>query len=454
MPGDMPRELENDCMCYTFILPKSFDPLEFLKGELASRADDARWLVSTILRKMAWRDVDRGQYARLHSDIIRRAMNQRTYRKVIEGLLGGAIERVGYSSGVKSYGYGLAERYWGDDVVRVQATDPRFLKRIEREQRHTKDRQSESRLPVHDALDAEQQYLTITPEADEILVNLPERTRLCQSVLVSNIRARDLSFTISSTGRVFNAISGLKRELRPTLRLDGEKLAAIDICASQPSLLAMMLHRAFPPSDEAKNASTYSTPLPDTLFTPLTAFLSPLTGSGLPSDLVCFADDARNGMLYENLADLVGWTRERTKKGFLRDVLAKRGGYPSKLEDAFREAYPTVYAAVRQINKGNHCKLIRLLQGVEAWLVIEQVCPRLLDNGVRCLTLHDAVYSQARMIDKVEEAFEETCDEVGFPLSLKREPESPVGIEQPSVAPLGLPHGLECQDLPAGALAL
>ena len=42
-------------MRYYFDLPSRFDPLEFLPKRLETRADDARWLVSTIVRKMASR---------------------------------------------------------------------------------------------------------------------------------------------------------------------------------------------------------------------------------------------------------------------------------------------------------------------------------------------------------------------------------------------------------------
>jgi len=133
-------------------------------------------------------------------------------------------------------------------------------------------------------------------------------------------------------------------------------------------------------------------------------------------------------------------TREQAKKRFLVDVVAKRGGYPSSFEDAFREAYPTVHGAIRRINYKNHCSLIRLLQSVEAWLVIDLVCPRLISAGVLCLTIHDSVYAQERMLGEVESAFREAFDEIGFSLSLKREiPGGGEGILYPRVD-AGLKH--------------
>ena len=85
--------------------------------------------------------------------------------------------------------------------------------------------------------------LTIDPAADTILATLPEHTRLCQDVLVSRVRHREFPFSVSSTGRAFNSVTGLKRELRPTLRLGGEPIGGVDIVCAQPALLALEIAR-------------------------------------------------------------------------------------------------------------------------------------------------------------------------------------------------------------------
>ena len=69
-------------------------------------------------------------------------------------------------------------------------------------------------LPIHHALDAEQRQLTIDAAADGILDALPDHTRLCQDVLVGRLRRREYRFYVGTTGSCFNAITGLKRELR------------------------------------------------------------------------------------------------------------------------------------------------------------------------------------------------------------------------------------------------
>src|SRR5208337_2676179 len=101
---------------------------------LLTRADDARWLVSTILRKTANRDMDPWNWVRLHSDIVRRVMDGHAAPEIIRSLAaGGAIKTVAYSAGERSTGYRLAQRYDADRSVRIQITDPRLRDRLDRE---------------------------------------------------------------------------------------------------------------------------------------------------------------------------------------------------------------------------------------------------------------------------------------------------------------------------------
>jgi len=234
-----------------FTLPRSFIPADCLPMRLLTRADDVRWLVSTIVRKTAYKDVDPWGCVRLHTDVMRRVMGPNTIAAIVKTLeAGGAIETAPYYSGVKCKGYRLAARFLGDRCVSVPATDPRLIDRIEAERlRQQQDEQRSRWKPIHFMLDDEQRHVTVTADANEILDGLPEHTRLCQDVLLANIRRRQYPMSVSTTGRVFNAITGIKRELRPTLRLDGAPMGSVDIRCAQPALLAMMLRAKSPPAD-------------------------------------------------------------------------------------------------------------------------------------------------------------------------------------------------------------
>jgi hypothetical protein len=405
---------------YTFTLPRSFDPSEFLPPRLLTRADDARWLISTILVKTANRDTDLWGLVRLDSQIVRRVMYKHDAADIVRALeCGGAIETAAYCAGVKCKGYRLASRFLGDRCVRLPITDPRLLDRIERERKRLDAEERQARwLPVHYRLDAEQHKLTIADEADVILAGLPTHTRLCQDVLVSNIRQREFPFSVGTTGRVFNGITGLKRELRHALRIGGEYLGSVDIRCAQPGLLALALTQLTPPN-VPKPRATYKHPAaPDPC--PLPPCPCPCSPSLCASDSAVFVDLASSGGLYEALMAHTGLDRDTVKLAFLRDVLAKKGRYPSEVEQAVRAEFPNVLAFIRAVNRDDHGELIRYLQRLESWLVVERVSPRLLGR-VPVVTLHDAIFSTRHNLAAVEGAFRDTFGEIGFSLSLKRE---------------------------------
>lgn len=412
-------------MPFYFVLPRSFKPLDLLAGSLEMRADDARWLIDTVVRKTAYRDTDPWGYVRLHSRILDRTMDKHTRGDIVGALKRGeVIETAPHYVGVRTTGYRLNQRYLRDRPVRIPAYDPRLLKRIERERTRQSGERSDLWQPIHHKLDAEQRYVTITGEADGIVSSLKEHTRLCQGVLIDKIRRRDHPFSVSTTGRCFNSITGLKRELRAALRLGGERLGSVDIRCAQPALLALGLHNHkelahLRQNSQGRRARNDEHGTGDLLF-PQVEWL---TRGGLPAfgpDVDCFCSAAVDGSLYEELVALSGLDRDTVKRRFLVDVLAKRGGYQSDFEDVFRESFPTVHRIVRAINHEDHGELIRLLQRLEAWLVIEQVCPRLLGR-VPVVTLHDAVFCRRRDIEIVDAAFSETFDQLGFCLSLKPE---------------------------------
>jgi hypothetical protein len=382
-------------MTIHFTLPSSLQVADCLPTKHLTYADDARYLISTIVCKTAVKDVDEHGYARLSSDILRRVMYQRTQPAVVRALVdAGVVETAPYFTGVKHKGYRLHKRHLRDRSVRIRCTDPRLAERIAREHARLQDQELKTWLPVHYQLAHEQEGLTIGPEADEILDALPDHCRLPQSVLVDRLKRRAFNFTVGTTGRVFGNFSNLKRELRAAVRLHGQELGGVDIVSSQPALLAALLLGKFP-ANGPNQLPTYKIPCPLPLTTP---FPSPC--------LQAFAALVLGGGFYEQLVLATGLDRSTVKLAFLRDVVAKRGRYPSEVEQAFRSAFPSVHSAIRAINRDDHCTLIRTLQRLESWLVVEHVASRLLGK-TPVVTLHDAIYCQRREVATVADAFRE-----------------------------------------------
>jgi len=240
---------------YWFTLPATFNPMEFLPEPLEMRADDARWLVSQIVHKVASRDLDEWGMARLDSRVNSRVMHKNTVPAVIKALENGAIEvDHQYSTGHFCKGYRLNKRFLGVPSVRRCPVNPDFIARVERERQRMADAERGQWLAVHSDLEAEQRHLTIiSGDAYDIVNDLPDdvrdRCRLGQSVLIDRLIRHEHYFSPSPlTGRVFNDITGLKRELRAALRLHGEPLGHVDIRCAQPALLALWMSGKIPPN--------------------------------------------------------------------------------------------------------------------------------------------------------------------------------------------------------------
>ena len=166
-PSDR-RRVAASLKAFSFDSPRSFDPLEFLTTpRLQCRADDARWLVSTILRKIASRDTDLLGCVRLHSRIFAQDHVRADDGRCDPCPGTSAIETTPYCAGVKAKGFRLANRYLEDCCVRRPAVDRRLIDRLEQErQRQDAEDRRSLWLPIHHRLEAEQRRLTIDAAAD------------------------------------------------------------------------------------------------------------------------------------------------------------------------------------------------------------------------------------------------------------------------------------------------
>ena len=450
-----------------FVLPESFDLDEFLPPKLRSRFDDARYFVSLILRKLSWWDVDHLGLVRLHAKHLKNIMYQADYAAVVDALVDGeAVERYSYQVGQRSFGYRLAARFVADKHVRVPATDPRLIHRLEKFSDECADERQARMLPVHHALAKQQLRLQIHGgRAREILAGLPQVENQFdgQGVLVGDIEARDFRLSVGQYGRVFNNITSLKRELRGELRVVGKKLGSVDLSCAQPAFVAKMMQDAsrlvddvecptlidsanfrFPGSlqtgaegkktgkaDEvgrqqpAEAGSNYDSSATESVHYDSSRSLAQ------NDDLERYRSLVQRGELYEVLLADLGhaMSRDELKRRFLADVIAKRkasfrgGEYPSVVEDKFRERFPTVYGFIRAVNRAGyeHSNLIRLLQREESRLVIETIAADLLTRHPRmfCLTLHDAIFTTAEHLPKVEQAFRRAFEQTDFAMAFK-----------------------------------
>jgi hypothetical protein len=161
--------------------------------------------------------------------------------------------------------------------------------------------------------------------------------------------------------------------------------------------------------------------------------------SGLGPDAARFLELTTGSAFYEHMLDVCRRSGvclvhpdclselHRVKVLTLQDVLAKKGFYPSDFERVFEAEFPTVHRAIRSIIGSHrsmdgmdkpHGALVRALQRFESWLVLEVVCPMLVDR-IPIVPLHDAVFGRIKDMPLIEGAFHEAFDRLGIRLGLK-----------------------------------
>ncbi len=457
---------------YSFVLPEAFHPGDFLRSpDLIPRRDDARFFVSLIVTKMAQRDLDRRGLAILHAKFLNKVMHKDTCAKVIEALLdGGVVERFGYKVGERSFGYRLCRRYVSGKHIRVPATDPGLIRRLERRCTRYSSELESRMLPVHRALAKLQSRLRIHgDEARSILDRVvettkyrhqdsPERVRMCQRILIDDIEQRQFHVNVGTYGRMTNNITSLQREIRTQLHVNGEPLSSLDLSCAQPAFITRLIaDTGIMPN--ATNADPVNAD-PANAHDEATARNQPQAKQGTGNETkqdqqpsiydsekndpflanpkvlgerdggkLQFQQLVETGELYDCLlANLqlrgIETARQKIKKRVLVDVIARGKRYPASDEEiAFREMFPWVSRFIRDFNRLDHGNLIRELQRRESNLVIEVVCADLVARfpEMFMITLHDAVYVRPGDVHRVEQAFEREFDRVGCRMRLKVE---------------------------------
>jgi hypothetical protein len=452
-----PRSKATRATGLVFLVPKSFDPRRILRlvGLDASRyRDTARYFMSMIATKTAYGGADDEGYVHLWSEILQKRL-PRDYLKVVMALVdAGALDPPSsYSAGRWSKGYRISTRYSGDLCKMVHATDPGIIRRFEAQVK----KWEEALLPVHLGLKENLGLLTIEPAGMRIIEELPVDAKLSQSIIASHINQQSRRLRLTSTGRVNTPFTNAARVWRPHVLLDGERMGEVDLACTQPALLAVLANLR--PGDKLLTYIEELRRLPvlqgrrtDTV-SPERAWaasggpgLLDATSGGrvsLGSDLGLFSELVFAGEFYEFMVDRCESAgvqlvpdvprpgrrgsppttpRDAVKILMQQEVISKRANYHSAFGRVFYESFPSVLEFIRYVNRYSHSEMVRGLQRLESILVIEHVAPKLVwrkPDPIPILTLHDAVWGRQKDLPVIEDAFHETCDDLGIRLATK-----------------------------------
>jgi hypothetical protein len=387
-------------------------------------------LLSLVTRKTVYKRYDPWGYVRLMAALVRVVVGPRRLGPLKKRLEAIGVEYSTHVQGVRSIGFRPPKSWFKNELVEHRPTNPRVRERLGLAYAEASARQRSRRKPIHDELERDLWHLTITDEAEEILAATDCETAGIQKTLIRNIRSRRFGVSIGSTGRVFNPLTGLKRELRRACRLDSAPLGSVDMSCTQPFLLAVLIQllQGVISLPSGGKYGQHNSSLSSLLSLLLHAEVS--LPSATNADWLRYLGDVSDGTFYERLVSASGLTRDEVKQSLQRDLIARRTDFDQNVAIAFRDLYRPVWLFIRSVNRSCSAALIRILQTMESWLFIEVLAPQLV--GLPIVTLHDAIFCRYSDRDYVEAVFADTSEGLGFNFRWKCEDWRPVPLAQPS----------------------
>lgn len=432
----------------------------------ADYKEDALYFLHLIFRERIFKKRHWDEFVPLKQAYLKQQMHQLQVKPIIDGLTrAGLIECDGtYMTGRKSFGYRLRQDLRCAEHERYPLSDKCLLRRLKRW--HDNGQDIEPTVPVHVGLKRCFGLLTIDSSAalDDIDA-FYESTRKALKGDNTATRKRkkaqykrnaerfaidawvngETFFHIDDYGRIHTNLANLSSRLRKYVSLQGEPLYEIDLCNSQPLILACLMIQFFKSGkkslskndDEefdfkkdllrflerlerrkARKATTHpstTTPHNDDTSASLEQLntKTPKVVPSNPSTTTPHNDDIFGSVkLHEDSVEYIrlcqaGTLYEETlsKKEFFKSIFGRQ------LPEILRKRFPSLVEVIGFAKHDDYRHLAHMLQRTESRIMILGAASRLIEKGKFVATIHDSLIVRKpdikRAIRYIEEEFEE-----------------------------------------------
>ena len=401
--------------------------------------EDALFFLHLIFRERIFKKRHRDEFVPLKQAYLKQQMDQLQVKPIIDALTrAGLIECDGtYIMGRKSFGYRLRQDLRSAEHERYVLTDKRLRRRLKRW--HEKGREIEPAIPVHLGLNRCFELLTLdSPAALDDIDAFYENTRNALKGNKSATRQRqkarfkrnaerfaidawvngDTFFHVDDFGRIHTNLANLSSRLRKYVSLRGEALYEIDLCNSQPLILACLMVRFF---QNDKKSFSKNENEPFDFKADLLRFLERLekrkTRTTLtqshPSTTTPHNDDIcgsirllQDGVEYVRLCQ-TGTLYEKTlsKKEFFKSIFGRQ------LPEVLKERFPSLVEVIRFAKHDDYRHLAHMLQRTESKIMILGAAGRMIEKGRFVATIHDSLIVRRQDIKRAIRYIEDEFDE-------------------------------------------
>lgn len=426
----MPREL-------TFRIGKGVDLPAILRPELRQHADRAAYFLDLLRRKTR---IDGGS-VRLASKHLARIMGFRLYAKIVADLeRAGLIKRSrSYRPGERSKSYALSRAYLALAKIEYRPSN-RYL--IANLRAFFDERKEMAETILVDPVLAfiRDQILRVSLDAGLVESAMDgesdaDKRHKIKSV-ADHIRFGEVRVREDNQGRVYHPLTCLPRTIRRSAKVDGESLCEIDVVSSQPLLVPVVYRRwlqsgcrfaRMNPCFCDKSSMVFHE-VGEEGYHHLCVAPKETSLCAQPDDATVLQEWCEQGVVYERLAEMAGWTitddesRALVKRRVFRQLLyADSAGLNSPdnhLAVVFRERFPNLFTMLcdaqqrtlvdsvtrKRVKSARHApsgkaSIVRksvlpfFMQRIESQIVIRGVVPRWMAEkpGRFIATIHDSL---------------------------------------------------------------
>lgn len=314
-----------------------------------------------------------------------------------------------YLNGTRCLGYRIAEAYQTTELMRYELTDSSLKRRFAKADA---DRISGKRKYPY-LWKWFNERLTIDEHIARDIIAI-EGLSQAHMISVYSIGSGRWRFKVDASGkRLHTNLTNMKRELRAALRYDGMPLVEIDVRASQPYFLTMllkeyMLNTKGVTTDRVLDLYACSEGTVNDEYTNVSQYVHAIR-EGSFYQLYMEAVDDHTNLVIDSVSE--------AKRAFYRAAFG-RSNQRSAEAKALQVAFPTLYACMNHLKQKDYRSLSHKLQRTEAQGILDSVCGRIAQElpHAPIFTIHDSVLTTQHYSDRVHQIMtEELTHMTGLP---------------------------------------
>ena len=431
--------------------------VEGKKGEIKFLRDGMVYLLSKLKIDNYYQYKLKDGFVTLKEEYLANIIGKDRPSKIVKILKSNNIIEVrNYSAGNFSRGYRLREKYNTGEFVEIEYSD-RIKSKLKEYHRETEEKKKQIKTNYHYIFNQfdKNQIKIDTDKLYPFLKNLSEelfqkqnRLRNDKELTYNSIlnfigRAINISEDINkkrfrltiaeSNSRFFSNITSLPKTFRPFLTVNGESIGEVDISTSQPYLLSVLIGKYFLENNTTFNLGHISSDM-DNLFGNIKSIMGGrgddgrvyILGRFFNKDysykLKEFVDYDFSNDWYQHVYDKgceVNYSLISSSKKFLegRNYIKKQNmnflyeknfqhRNNNKVIQLLKQIYPELNDVIEKFYQMYHnSDLPLLLQQIESYLILGQVCKYINDNEshIPYFTIHDCVLTTQNNLEKVHE---------------------------------------------------